>query len=132
MMDVATPLGLPGHVSDVGETFAVWGIGEGPYLVLPVFSSSNLRDVVGLGIDSYADPLTYYLNENHMRWVALSRSLASGVSVYERNMDAIEDIKRTSLDYYSAIRSLSRQRRAGMINEAILGTVTPDTLSAQH
>src|SRR5579859_4007904 len=125
IMDVATPMGIPGHVADVGETLAVWGAGEGFYLVLPLFGPSDLRDGIGLGIESTLDPLSYYLADNHMRWLSTTRFLVSGLSAYEAYMDNLEDVKRTSLDYYSAMRSLSRQRRDAQIQDAKSGKWAP-------
>lgn len=125
IMDVSTPMGIPGHVADVGETFAVWGAGEGFYLVLPLFGPSDLRDGIGLGIESTLDPLGYYLADNHMRWLSTTRFLVSGLSAYELYMDNLADVKRTSLDYYSAMRSLSRQRRDAQIEDAKSGDWAP-------
>ncbi len=125
IMDVSTPMGIPGHVADVGETLAVWGAGDGPYLVLPLFGPSDLRDGIGLGIESTLDPLGYYLADNHMRWLSTTRFLVSGLSAYEGYMDSLQDVKRTSLDYYSAMRSLSRQRRASQIEDAESGVWAP-------
>ena len=61
LMDVADPLGIPGHQSDFGQTMGVWGVGEGPYLVLPLFGPSNPRDAVGMAVESFGDPLDIYL-----------------------------------------------------------------------
>ena len=119
--DVATPMGLPAHNADVGQTLAVWGVGEGPYLVLPLFGPSNPRDAAGLGAESFLDPLQYYLADNHMRWVATTKFLISGLSTREAYLDTIEDIKRTSLDFYSAMRSLKRQSREAQIQSALKG-----------
>jgi phospholipid-binding lipoprotein MlaA len=118
MMDVAGPLGISAHPSDFGQTFGVWGIGEGPYLVLPLFGPSNPRDAVGLGIESYADPVGYYLQNNGMRWASWTRLGLTAISEREAYLDPLEDIKRVSLDYYSAMRSLYRQRRNAEINQA--------------
>lgn len=52
--DQATPLGLNVQVEDFGQTLGKWGVGHGPYLVLPVFGPSNLRDAGGLVIDQVA------------------------------------------------------------------------------
>ncbi len=125
IMDVSTPMGIPGHIADVGETLAVWGAGDGFYLVLPLFGPSDLRDGIGLGIESTLDPLSYYLADNHMRWVSTTRFLVSGLSAYELYMDNLADVKRTSLDYYSAMRSLSRQRRDAQIEDAKSGVWAP-------
>ena len=118
IMDVATPMGVPRHDADFGQTLAVWGVGEGPYLVLPVIGPSNPRDGIGYLVDSYADPLDQYLGDNDMAWVSQVRFGVSVVTVFEANIDALDDIKRSSMDYYGAMRSAYRQRRASEINEA--------------
>jgi phospholipid-binding lipoprotein MlaA len=118
MQDVATPLGVPRHAADFGQTLAVWGIGEGPYLVIPVVGPSNPRDVTGLLVDSFTDPLDDYLRSAGMNWVSETRFGISVVALVEANMDAIDDVRRSSLDYYSAMRSLMRQRRQAEISEA--------------
>ena len=123
LMDVATPLGIPRHDADFGQTLALWGVGEGPYLVLPVIGPSNPRDGFGYLVDSYADPLDQYLQDNRMSWVAEMRFGISVVTVFEANIDALDDLKRSSMDYYGAMRSAYRQRRAAEINEATSPTV---------
>lgn len=56
LMDVAAPLGLPRNDEDFGQTFGKWGMGEGVYLMLPLFGPSNARDLVGRVGDSFAGP----------------------------------------------------------------------------
>lgn len=58
LVDVATPMGLPKHEEDFGQTLGVWGAKSGPYVVLPFFGSSTLRDTLAKPVDLYADPLT--------------------------------------------------------------------------
>lgn len=118
MVDVASPMGIPRQDADFGQTLAVWGVGEGPYLVVPLLGPSNPRDVAGLLVDSFTDPLDDYLRGAGMSWVSEARFGISIVSVVDNNMDAIDDIRRSSLDYYSAMRSLTRQRRQAEIKEA--------------
>jgi phospholipid-binding lipoprotein MlaA len=118
IMDVAEPMGLPAHQSDFGETMGVWGIGEGPYLVLPLFGPSNPRDTVGMVADSYTDPLDYYLQTGGRHWMYWTRLGVNAIAQREAYIDALDDVKRTSLDYYSAMRSLYRQRRSSLINGA--------------
>ena len=61
IFDVATPLGIPQHYEDFGQTLGRWGLDRGPYLVLPLFGPSFARDAVGRGVDagvvSLIDPL---------------------------------------------------------------------------
>ena len=59
LIDVADAIGIPPHTEDFGQTMAVWGFSEGPYLVLPLLGPSNPRDAVGRGVDVFFDPLTY-------------------------------------------------------------------------
>jgi phospholipid-binding lipoprotein MlaA len=118
IMDVATRLGVPRHDADFGETLAVWGVGEGPYLVIPVIGSSNPRDGFGYLVDSYADPFDQYLQDNHMEWIAEARFGVSVVTLFEANIDTLDDLKRSSMDYYSTMRSAYRQRRVAEIHDA--------------
>jgi phospholipid-binding lipoprotein MlaA len=119
IMDVADPCGLPAHRSDLGQTLGVWGVGEGFYLVLPLFGPSNPRDGFGLAVEWYADPLDLYLASQHEKWLSWTRTGVGAVSQREAYLDLLDDVQRTSLDYYSAMRSLYRQRRAAEIGGAI-------------
>jgi len=125
LWDPATKMGLPGHYSDMGEAFALWGVDEQFYLVLPLFGPSNPRDAIGLGIESTLDPLSYYMNDNHLRWASWARFLVTGLSQREAYIETLDDVKRTSLDYYSAMRSLYRQRRESQIQDARTGDWAP-------
>lgn len=61
LFDVATPLGLPNHQEDIGMTLATWGVPEGPYVVLPLFGPSTLRNAASPLVDGYwLNPLSYY------------------------------------------------------------------------
>jgi phospholipid-binding lipoprotein MlaA len=59
LVDVAQKTGIPEHSSDFGETLGVWGVGEGPFLVLPALGPSNPRDAVGYAADIALDPVTW-------------------------------------------------------------------------
>ncbi|MGH7095880.1 MAG: MlaA family lipoprotein, partial [Stellaceae bacterium] len=100
---------------DLGVTFAVWGIGSGPYLILPILGPSNVRDAIGMAGDGYADPGNIIASDNHVVWAAFARAGTEGIDVRSRNIKTLADIERTSLDYYATIRSLYRQRRAAQI-----------------
>jgi len=118
IMDVATPMGIARQDADFGQTLAVWGVGEGPYLVVPLFGGSNPRDVGGLLVDSFTDPLDDYFYYANLSYLSEARFGLSVVSLVESNMDGLDDIKRSSLDYYAAMRSLYRQRRRAEIKDA--------------
>ena len=115
LFDVATPIGIPHHSNDLGITLATWGIGEGPYVILPVLGPSNPRDIAGQIGDSFADPADYFLAADHLYWAIATRTVVSGIDVRSRNIESLADIEKTALDYYATIRSLYRQRRAAQI-----------------
>lgn len=105
IFDVMTD--IPKRDEDFGQTLAVWGSGEGPYLMLPVLGPSSLRDGTGRLGDLAVDPLTYLLSNG---W-SYARAGTNGVDLRARNIQTLDEIERNSLDYYATIRSLYRQRR---------------------
>jgi phospholipid-binding lipoprotein MlaA len=119
LIDVATRMGIESHDEDFGQTLAVHGAGEGFYLVLPIFGPSNPRDGIGVAVDILIDPIFWILRSENLNYVNYIRTAVDGVDIYARNLDEIEDFKRTSLDYYSALRSTYRQnRRSEILNGA--------------
>ena len=116
MMDVASEISMPRHAEDFGQTLAVWGAPEGPYLMLPLFGPSNPRDLVGLAADYFSDPINWYAANTSREFITYSRTGTTGVDTRASHMKELDDLERTSLDYYAAIRSLYRQRRADEIS----------------
>jgi phospholipid-binding lipoprotein MlaA len=113
--DVATEAGIPAHEEDFGQTLAVWGIGEGPFLMLPVFGPSNPRDGIGLAAEFFADPFGRGMTNIGREWISYTRSGVAGLDKREGLLDSLDEIERTSLDYYASLRSLYRQHRAAEI-----------------
>ena len=54
LFDVASSMGIPEQNEDFGQTLGYWGVGSGPYLVLPLLGPSSMRDAAGLGLDTLA------------------------------------------------------------------------------
>jgi phospholipid-binding lipoprotein MlaA len=123
LFDVATRMGLEFHDEDFGQTLAVWGIPEGPYIVLPIFGPSNPRDTIGMIADTFLDPLTYVASNNDVEYGLAIRSVVDGVDRRSTVLETLDEIERTSLDFYATIRSLYRQRRA---NEVANGEMVPE------
>ena len=96
---------------DFGQTLGVWGVGDGPYLVLPLLGPSNLRDGLGRVVDTASDPLTYYDDET-FAWTRLGLTAVDGRA---RTLDPLDEIKRSSIDFYAAVRSLYWQNRRSEI-----------------
>jgi phospholipid-binding lipoprotein MlaA len=115
--DVASRHRLPKQTGDFGQTLSVWGFGEGPYLILPVFGPSNPRDLVGSGVDIYADPFRYVARrQNYPTGVSVSRTAVDGIDKRARNIEIIDEMQREAVDYYASFRSLFRQNRAAELN----------------
>jgi phospholipid-binding lipoprotein MlaA len=114
LIDMATPGGLPKHKEDWGQTFGVWGIPAGPYVVLPFFGPSNVRDTFGTAADLESDYLFRLLPD-----VALRNSLTGLRVVNARNTyyEAGDLLDGAAIDKYSFVRDAYIQRRQYQINE---------------
>ena len=114
LMDVATPGGLPKHKEDWGQTFGVWGLPSGPYVVLPFFGPSTIRDTFGTAADLETDYLFKYIPD-----VGLRNSITGLRVINARNTfyEAGDLLDGAALDKYSFIRDAYLQRREYQINE---------------
>ena len=112
--DVASEMGIEKHNEDFGQTFGRWGIGSGPYLVLPLFGPSSVRDFGGLWIDWTVDPLWHYT-----RPIALRNSLSflRGVSRRTDLLDASRILEEAALDKYVFQRDAYLQRRRALVHD---------------
>ncbi len=115
--DVAGEAGHPIEKEDFGQTLGVWGVGEGVYLVLPIFGPSNPRDALGkFVVDPYFDASGNWISNTDRDAIDWTLKVTGGVSEYASVADDLRQIKKTSVDYYAAIRSLYRQKRKSEIN----------------
>lgn len=128
LVDVAKTQGLNYEDEDFGQTLAKWGIGDGFYLVLPVIGPSSLRDTTGLLVDSYADPVRIVSENTDKEWIYVTRVVVQGIDTRSRMIEAIDDMRRNSLDYYAAMRSAYAQRRTALINDQKPGAATATSL----
>lgn len=115
IFDVATGEGYEYHSEDFGQTLGSYGVGEGVYLVLPLFGPSSARDGVGIVVDIFLDPLTYVANAHDLEEEFLARPAVNGIDTRSRNIETLEDLRRDSIDFYARIRSLWRQNRRNEI-----------------
>jgi phospholipid-binding lipoprotein MlaA len=116
LFDVASDMGLAKGKGDYGVTLGVWGVGPGPYLVLPVLGVSTVRDTVGRGLRIASDPRTYL-----EPITGYSLSGAEYVHVRSSNASTEDLISSSSLDKYRFTRSLFLQRRDALISAAKQG-----------
>ncbi len=115
MFDVASTDSF-GNIAEVeedfGQTLAVWGVPDGPYVMLPIFGPSSVRDAVGLGVDTITNPLSFAYRMNGIGLEGrLSGPTVRGVVKREKYLDYLDEMKEGSLDYYATMRSLYRQKR---------------------
>jgi phospholipid-binding lipoprotein MlaA len=110
LVDVAARWGYMRHSEDFGQTLAVYGFGEGPYIFLPLLGPGNPRDLLGWGADFAFDPLTYAQWREKYLWQT-GRWGVDYTDLRERNVESLDEIERTSLDFYASVRSLYRQSR---------------------
>ncbi|MEM7460179.1 MAG: VacJ family lipoprotein [Pseudomonadota bacterium] len=113
IFDVATALEVPRHREDFGQTLGVWGVPNGPYIVLPFLGSSNLRDTVGFGVDNAFDPLNYTQFEGDTAFRA-TRQVVNVVSVRENLIEAVEILRDQPEPYVALRRNYTQQRDAAI------------------
>ena len=103
---------IPTVEEDFGQTMATWGVPDGPYVMLPVFGPSSVRDSIGIGVDAITNPLSFAYRMNGIGIEArLSGPVVRGVSTREKYLDYVDEMRASSLDWYATMRSLYRQKR---------------------
>ena len=107
--------GVPQESGDFGQTLFRYGVGPGPYLVLPIFGPSNPRDAFGkYVVDGTADPFNNLINGTIYNEPTFSTHVQAGVDGIDlraRNIETLDQLQRDSLDFYAKMRSVSRQYR---------------------
>lgn len=103
-IDVATPMGLQRNDEDFGQTLGYWGVGSGPYVMLPLLGPSTLRDAPSLIPDSYTGPYPYIDN------VPVRNSI-HGLDIVDTRADLLKSEKLISGDKYTFIRNAYLQNR---------------------
>ena len=113
VLDIGTEMGLAKNRQDFGQTLGVWGFDTGPYVVLPLFGPSSVRDTIGRVVDGSADLV------NNSRNVPTRNSLATLRVVDKRAevLGATNILDQAALDKYSFTRDLYLQRRANSVDK---------------
>lgn len=128
ILDTATYWGIEHHSEDFGETFAVWGAGEGFYLMLPILGPSNARDFTGFAVDFFFDPVSLWLSHEGWTYVRYGRLALRGLIYREENLETLDDLGKSSTDFYATLRSAYRQNRNYQINNGVLDLGADDDL----
>lgn len=108
--------GLPEQDTDFGETLAVWGVPEGPYLELPVLGPSTGRDAAGKLADLLIDPLHHLLHRDGALAVFGLRA-ASKAGERARFGDTVDSVMQDSADSYAQLRLIYLMHRRHDLNE---------------
>ncbi len=116
--DVAkNKFGLEISEEDFGQTLGTYGVGSGPYLVLPFMGPSTVRDVIGRVADGAMDPKTYFLSTVEVTATDTGTLLTNVVNERSLNLELFESVDRYSLDMYSAVQDFYLQKRERQIAE---------------
>jgi phospholipid-binding lipoprotein MlaA len=124
IFDPATDWGLVVQEEDFGQTLGRYGVGPGPYLVIPIFGPSCLRDVTRYPVDGFISGVGFTGYGNFFA----GAYVVEAVNFRAQNLDTIARAKEASLDYYSAVRNLYLQRRQALINDS---NVIPNQFSEE-
>jgi len=119
LFDVAEMQGMKHHEEDFGTALGYWGVGPGPYIVLPLLGPSNLRDTVGFAVDRSIHPtaILEYTNVRNRIQNAISIPV-TGLNIINaryQTLDTLENIRESSIDYYEGVKSSYSQFREGLI-----------------
>jgi phospholipid-binding lipoprotein MlaA len=128
LIDVASMIGIPDHTTDFGITLGTWGVAEGPYVVVPFLGPNPPRDMGGEVVDFFMDPTTWIRFHGSATYYAVIAG-ANVLDYRARNVDTVDQIERTSIDFYASTRSLYRQYRNAQIHRdkpETTGTDTPE------
>ena len=117
LFDVATAFDLPERPEDFGQTLGYWGVGSGPYLVVPLMGPSSPRDFTGTLTDSLVFPTARDYMESPEKWYLL------GLFIVDTRADLLAAESFMSGDSYVFVRNAYLQRREYLIKD---GKVTSD------
>ena len=125
LFDVAERIGIEEKEEDFGQTLATWGVGEGFYVVLPLFGPSNIRDATGMALTMITDPINAYAVSEGEAWLVPTRTAINAIDQRSQIIDEVNALRDNSIDYYAAVRSSYYQNRKAAINNVDDTELTP-------
>lgn len=112
LFDPASEANIPDQTTDFGETLAVWGVGEGAYIEMPVFGPSTQRDAVGFVVDLFTNPLTFVtVTSSPENLIPPTARTAAWLNSREKISSTIDSILYESADSYAQSRTIYLQNR---------------------
>lgn len=128
IFDVASHMDLPKHHEDFGQTLATWGVGSGPYLVLPFLGPNTLRDTGGLLADSRYDPILD-ITDDEARWTVIGfKAIDTRAGLLKA--DRLAD--QSGVDKYNFIRDAYLQHRQSLIYDGNPPREAPAAVNEQE
>lgn len=112
--DVATPMGLPGHETDFGETLAIYRVPSGPFLVIPIIGPASARDTLGVTVDLALRPDIWLLGAAYVLVAT-----GDGLTTYRIERERLDALRETSVDFYAALRSAYVMDRNAQLEQRI-------------
>ena len=114
LIDVATELKIEYRHEDFGQSLGYWGVGSGPYVVLPILGPSTVRDGLGLAVDFVVSPYYYWEDHTRVRWEVLAVSI---VNTRANLLPAERVLDESGVERYTFLRDVYLQRREYLIND---------------
>jgi phospholipid-binding lipoprotein MlaA len=106
--------GIEKSNEDFGQTLGVYGVGAGPYLVVPLLPPMTVRDGIGTAVDSFLNPLGYLIP---FIWPGLALKVTDTINDRSLNLELYQGFEETVVDFYSAVRHAYLERRRNLIKE---------------
>jgi phospholipid-binding lipoprotein MlaA len=110
LVDVGADLGMETYREDFGQTLAVWGVPDGPFVVIPVLGPRTLRQATMIPLNFMADPLFHYDNDTARRWIYSVRLVDVRARLF-----SVDALVEGSFDRYLTIRESYLQNRLFLI-----------------
>lgn len=112
LFDVASDMGIPSYKEDLGQTLGYWGVGDTPYLIIPFYGPSTLRDFIGQVGDYFLNPVGY--TSQGVRWGL------TALNIVDKRADLLEAgdvLDEAAVDRYSFMREFYLQKRKSAIED---------------
>ena len=106
LLDAGAKAGLQPQDTGFGHTLATYGIGHGPYLVLPLIGPATPREAVGFAADSFSDPITFFISTS----ASIGKGVVDAIDQRSRYIEQVDELRRGSVDEYATVRSVYLQR----------------------
>ena len=114
LSDPATRYGIPYHENGFGTTLGRYGVPSGPFIFVPVLGPSDVRDLIGGGVDTLSNPLTWIRYTAEVG-VNVSRTVVSGLDTRANADPQLKQVYASATDPYASLRSLYLQNRQAQI-----------------